>query len=219
MTSMSASSVRTPPAALTLTCGPTARAHQPEVVERGARWREPGRGLDVVGAGALDRLAAADDLVLGQVRVLEDDLDDRPRGMGDVGHRPDVGLDALVLARAQPADVDDHVELGRAVADRPDGLEDLGLGPVRSVREADHGPDDDVGPGQELATERDVGRSAAHRRDLVPRRDGAAFPHVVERELGSQQRVVDGLGDPLVRQVLDRQRSHAPMMAGTGAIV
>ena len=49
---------------------------------------------------------------------------------GDVGHRPDVGLDALVLARTQPADVDDHVELGRAVADRAYRLEDLRLGPM-----------------------------------------------------------------------------------------
>ena len=119
MTSINASRVRTPPAALTLTRGDTRRAHQSQVLERRAARREPGRCLDVVGAGSLGRLAAADDLVLRQVGVLEDDLDDRPSGHG-VDDRPDVRLDLVVHPGSQPADVDDHVELGRAVRQRTD---------------------------------------------------------------------------------------------------
>ena len=81
MTSISASSVRTPPAALTLTCGETLARISRRSSSVAPRRREPGRGLDVVGAGALDGVAAADDLVLGQIRVLEDDLHDRPAGV------------------------------------------------------------------------------------------------------------------------------------------
>ena len=166
MTSISASRVRTPPAALTLTRGDTRRAHQSQVLERRAARREPGRRLDVVGAGSLGRLAAADDLVLRQVGVLEDDLDDRPSGHG-VHDRADVGLDLVVHPGSQPADVDDHVELGRTVPQRPDGLEHLRLRLVRPVGEADDGPDRDVRALQEFGAEerrRPVGRTPTRRR-------------------------------------------------------
>ena len=99
MTSRSASSVRTPPAALTWMCGDVFARIRREVVVRRAAGREPGRGLDEVGPGGLGQAAGADLLVVGQVGVLEDDLDDRAGGMGDLDDRRDVGLDVGVAAR------------------------------------------------------------------------------------------------------------------------
>ena len=102
--------------------------HQPEVVVGRAARREPGRGLDEVAAGSLGEAAGPDLLVVGQVGVLEDDLDDRAGVMGDLDDRGDVGADVGVAPGLQGADLDDHVELGRAVGQRPARLEDLGLG-------------------------------------------------------------------------------------------
>ena len=90
------------------------RAHQPQVVVRGATRREAGRGLDEVGAGGLGQVAGADLLVVGQVGVLEDDLDDRAGRVGDLDDGRDVGLDVRVAAGLERADLDDHVDLGRA---------------------------------------------------------------------------------------------------------
>ena len=65
---------------------------------RGAARREAGRGLDEVGAGRLAEDAGADLLVIGQVGVLEDDLDDGAGGVGDLDDRRDVGLDVGITA-------------------------------------------------------------------------------------------------------------------------
>ena len=82
MTSSSASSVRTPPAALTPMCGEVLAR-----ISRRSSWVAPARGearrrLDEVGAGRLGQAARADLLVVGQVGVLEDHLDDRARRHG-----------------------------------------------------------------------------------------------------------------------------------------
>ncbi len=99
MTSSSASSVRTPPAALTATCGEVLARIRAQVVVRRAARREPGRGLDEIAAGRLGQAARPDLLVVGQVGVLEDDLDDRAGGMGDLDDGRDIGLHVGVAAR------------------------------------------------------------------------------------------------------------------------
>ena len=98
MTSISASSVRTPPAALTRVRRDAA-THEREVLVGRAGRREPGGGLDEVAAGRLGQVARPDLLVVGQVGVLEDDLDDGAGGVRDVDHGPDVRLDVGVAPR------------------------------------------------------------------------------------------------------------------------
>ncbi len=120
MTSSSASSVRTPPAALTWTCGDHRTAHQDQVLVRRPARREPRRCLDEVAAGGLGDVAGADLLVIGQVGVLEDDLDDRAGpAVGDFDDGGDVVVDLGIPAGLEGSDLEDHVELECAVADAP----------------------------------------------------------------------------------------------------
>ena len=58
--------------------------------------------------------------------------------------RLDVALDRAEVARLQRADVDDHVDLGRAVEDRPPRLVVLDVGGGRAEREADDRTDADA---------------------------------------------------------------------------
>ena len=59
---------------------------------------EAGRRLDEVRAGDLGHVAGPDLLVVGQVGVLEDDLDDRAAGVGGVDNGADVQPDVTVAA-------------------------------------------------------------------------------------------------------------------------
>ena len=167
ITSSSASSVRTPPAALTPMCGEVLarmRMRSSWVAPLGAN---PVEVLTKSAAGGLAQVAGPDLLVVGQVGVLEDDLDERPGGVGDVDDRRDVGQDLGVATRLEGPDLDDHVELPRAVADRPHRLEHLGHGQVVAVREADRRPDRDVGarPGSPApGRHRPAGRTPTRRR-------------------------------------------------------
>src|SRR5918996_992721 len=107
----------------------------------------------------------------------------------------------IVLAGAEPPDVDHHVELGRAVGHRPFGLEDLRPGAVRAVREAHHGPDGHRGPPQGLRGEHNVRGTHAHRGDVVPGGELTPLSYLGEGELGAEQRVVDRLRQAFVRHV------------------
>ena len=180
-------------------------AHEREILVGGAGRREPGGGLDEVAAGCLGQVAGSDLLVVGQVGVLEDDLDDGAGSMRDVDHGPDVRLDVGVAPGLEGADLDDHVELARAVADRPDGLEDLGHGQVVAVREADRRADRDGRPVQDLPGPDDIGGPHADGRDVIGQRQPAAGLHEGVVELRPEQRVVDRLGDVAVGQGVDRE--------------
>ena len=68
-------------------------------------------------------------------------------------------------------------------------------------------------PCQELGAEEDVGGSRTDRRDVVARGDRAALADLVEGQLGSQEGMVDGLGDPVIGEVVDGQGAHTKMMA------
>jgi hypothetical protein len=92
-------------------------AHERQVGVRRAAGSEPGRRLHEVGAGGLGETAGAHLLLIGEVRVLEDDLDDRARGVGDLDDRTDVVAHPLVPPGFQRPDVDDHVELPGAGGD------------------------------------------------------------------------------------------------------
>ena len=177
-------------------------AHQAQVVVGRAARREPGRGLDEVGAGGLGQAAGADLLVVGQVGVLEDDLDDRAGGVGDLDDRGDVGLDVGVAAGLEGADLDDHVELGRAVGQRLARLEDLGRGRWLPCGKPMVVPTATSVPARIACGPPDVGRPDADRRDVVLGRQPAAVLDERVVELRPQQRVVDRLGDVALGQVV-----------------
>ena len=77
-----------PAGGLDLDVGRRVGAHEAQVVVGGAGRGEPGGGLDELGAGGLGQVARPDLLVVGQVGVLEDDLDDGAAGVGDLDDRP-----------------------------------------------------------------------------------------------------------------------------------
>ena len=70
------------------------------------------------------------------------------------------------------------------------------------MRKADHGADEDAAAGQRVAATHDVDRAAAHRGDVVQGGDRAAGKDVVDGQLGLEQRMVDRLGDTLLRDRL-----------------
>ena len=65
--------------------------------------------------------------------------------------RLDVALDRPQVAGLQRADVDHHVDLGRAVEDRPPRLVVLDVGGRRAQRKPDDGTDADAGAAQQRA--------------------------------------------------------------------
>ena len=194
MQSISASSVRTPPAALTLMCGDTVARINVMSSSVAPLGGVAGRRLDVGGTGGFRRPTAGDLLLVGEEAVLEDHLDDR-RVAGRGHDRGDVVGDLVDETRAQQPDLQHHVELDGALLDRPLGLEHLRRREVGAVRKADDGADEHVGAGEGVAAADDVDRAAAHRGDVVAGGELATGEHVVDGELGLEQRVVDRLGD------------------------
>ena len=112
------------------------------IVERRAAGGEAGGGLDIISAGSGDDLAHFDFLVVRQQAGLDDDLQELALAGGLDG------LDlfeqiapALIL---DPADVDDHVDLVRAVFHGVRSFKALGLRRVVAVWEADDGADGEL---------------------------------------------------------------------------
>jgi hypothetical protein len=172
----------------------------------GARSGEAGRRLHEVGARRLGRPAGSDLLVVGQVCVLEDDLDDRAGSMGDLDDGRDVCPDVDIPTRLERADVQHHVDLAGALLECPPRLEDLGRGQVTAVREPDDRADLHVRPGDELGRAGDVDGADGHRCDVVLDRKAAVLLDEVVVELGPEQRVIDRLRNVAVGESIDEVR-------------
>src|ERR1035437_5332056 len=134
ITARSASSVRTPPAALTWMCGEVFAR-----MRRRSSWVAPD-GAKPVLVLTKSAPAAALLLVVGQVGVLEDHFDDRAGRMPDLHDGLDVRLHVGVPTGLERADLDHHVQLGGTVRQRSPRLEDLDLGGVIPVGEPDRAP-------------------------------------------------------------------------------
>jgi len=96
--------------------GPHHAAHERHIVRGGARWAETSRSLDEIRTRQFRERAGDGFLVIVEQRRLQDYLHD---GLGFVRHfhhLPDIRLDGFVVARAQRADVDHHVDFLGAVA-------------------------------------------------------------------------------------------------------
>ena len=193
MTASRSSSVRTPPAALTCTCGEVTRrisARSSCVAPEGAK---PVEVLTKSRAGGLDQARAALLLVVVEVGVLEDHLHQRPRVVRDCHHGGDVVANVLVATGAQRADLDHHVQLGGAVGERVARLEHLRRRRRRAVREADHRADGHVGPPKDRGSTPNVHGTDADRGHVVLRRQPAAGLDERVVQLRLQQGVVDRL--------------------------
>ena len=164
------------------------RLEQGDILARGAAPAEAGGGLDIVRAGLRHHAAQFDLLGIGEHARLDDDLEELP-GAGLL-HGSDLGEDVVIQAVLDPADVDDHIDLGRAVFHGVRRLEALGRRGVVAVWEADDRADGDFAV--------DVLRRAAD----VARRDADACATVLHAVVAdgpdlrpggglAQQRVVD----------------------------
>ena len=118
------------------------RAHERHVVKRRAALREAGGGLDILRAGLGHHAAQLDLLLLGQQARFDDDLQQLAAAVLLDGL--DLVQHLLVQAVLDPADVDDHVDLRRAVLHGVGGLKALGGGGIVAVGEADDGADGDL---------------------------------------------------------------------------
>ena len=111
------------------------RRHERYVLARRAAPAEAGGGLDIVRRGVGHDLAELDLLLVGEHTGLDDDLEDVAVA-GDL-HGIDLLQDFIVLAFLDPAEVDDHVDLGRAVGYGGLGLHALDAAGNVAVGEAD----------------------------------------------------------------------------------
>ena len=112
-----------------------AGAQQRDVLARGAARGKAGAGLDEVRAGVRDDAAEAALFVVGEQAALDDDLEDV--ALGGSAHGGDVLGDGVPVAVLDHGEVDDHVDLVRALGDGVRGLEGLGGGGHVAVGEAD----------------------------------------------------------------------------------
>ena len=124
---------------LDLAAPPDMLGKQRNVMEGRTAGREAGGGLDEVGTGLGHNVAHLDLLLLGQQAGLDNDLEDLiAHGSLDGGN---VIADIVILFVLQPADVDDHIDLGRAVLNGGSGLKGLAGSVHGAQRETDHAAD------------------------------------------------------------------------------
>ena len=145
--------------------------HQRDIVHIGSPRREAGRGLYERGAGALAQLAGLHLLLIREQAGLDDYLHDRRlRSLYD---RADVLLNIKVVALLQGADIDDHIDLGRAVLDRAACLLRLGCSGHRPQREPDNTAGLHAGSFQLAGDKLCVAAVYAYRRKSILSRLGA----------------------------------------------
>ena len=122
---------------LDLHMGSNVCLEQGHVLPGGSAAAEAGGGLDIVRAGLGHHPAHLDLFGVGEQAGLDDDLQEFSLAVGLYG--ADLVQHPVIQAVLYPADVDDHVDLGRAVVHGVGGLEALGGGGVVAVGEADDG--------------------------------------------------------------------------------
>ena len=145
-------------------------AHQRDVGRGRAAGGEAGGRLHEIRAHRLRQRARRDLLVVVQQRDLDDHLADDVGLAAGTDDGGDVALDDLEIAGLERADVDHHVDLGRAVEDRAPGLVVLDVGGGGAQRESDDRADADARAAQQLRRERDPGGIDADGREVELRR-------------------------------------------------
>ena len=113
--------------------------HQLHILEGCSRCRKAGRGLDEVRSALRHHLAHPDLLFLRKKTGLNDHLQNMiSHGLLNL---PDFIQDLVIKSVLNPADIDDHIHLGRSVFNGISCLEHLGGRRGIPVREPDHHAD------------------------------------------------------------------------------
>ena len=194
---------------LELDVGRGGAAHQLQVVDRGASRTISGRCLHVICSGLAADHAQSFDVLRLEEAVLENHLHERSALVSGMADRGDLGGDRLPLSAQNLADVDHHVELGGPVVHGAIGLEQLGGRDVASMRKADGCADGHSGSLEDIDGERNGVRFNANAGDRVLRSQVAAGPELGGCEAGSQQGMIDSLGDEVVCE-FHGERSGGP---------
>ena len=112
-------------------------------------------------------MADRDLFLSGEVAGLEDRLrDDAPR-LAYAHQVRDLAPHHVRTPALQSANVDDHVDFGRALVDRVAGFERFGLHGVLAQRKPDGGSDADPGGGEQSRARFHFGRIDGHHRETV----------------------------------------------------
>lgn len=128
--------------------GPGDAAKQSDVVSRCSSGGEAGRGFEEVGSGGESDLGSAEFLFKRKKAGLEYDFDNGPLCVGQFDYAADVLANGFVvrgLAGFEQADVENHVDIMRAVLEDAHGFVAFGAGEGGSQGEAYERADGDSG--------------------------------------------------------------------------
>jgi len=128
---------------------------------------KPGGGLDEIGAGLFGEQAGDGLLLVGQQHGLDDDLDDRAARVGGGDHAANIALHQVKVAGFERANVNHHVDFGRAVVDGAEGFKHLHVGRGGPEREANDGADLDRRAVEQLRAQFHPAGVDAHRGEVV----------------------------------------------------
>jgi uncharacterized repeat protein (TIGR01451 family) len=185
-------------------------AHQRHVTDRRAAPAEAGAGLDEIRPGHLRHLGSNHLLFVGQLGSLENHLADDIVGVAGCHHRCDVVVQRLQVAALERADVQHHVNFGRAVLDSKLRLVSLHLRRGRAEGEADNGTHRHVAALEQVGAQRHVGAVDADRGEVVLARFPAQLRDFGGAGVRLEQRVVNQPGDAQVaRDVAQAGRDAA----------
>src|SRR5262249_12279993 len=129
-------------------------------------------------------------------------------------HGCDIGLDLRIPSGPERADEQHHVQLRRPIRECGTRFGDLDVRPVVAVREADGGADLDIRAAQDRTGTHDIRWPAADRGHVICRGELTTGVYEGIVELRLEQRMIDGLGDVVVGQVLDGQGHGAHLIYG-----
>ena len=121
--------------------------------------------------------------------------------MGRFGHGGNIRSDSVPLAADRLADVDDHVELGRAVGHGMLGFKNFDGGGMSAMGKPDGRSDVDAGALENSRGKRHRVGLDADAGHAVPRRQPAACLRARRGQRRPQQRMVDSLGNRFVGQL------------------
>ncbi len=135
--------------------------------------------------------AAARFLIVVEQRCFENHFADRAAVHCGVDDGSDVAIDDVILAALERADVDDHVDFGRAIANRTARFERFGFAHVRPEWKADYRANFDRGTAEQTRAVPHVVWIDAHGSEAELFCFLAQLGDLIDSCIGTQERVVD----------------------------
>ena len=169
--------------------------HQRHIRGNGAARAKARGGLDEIGTGFFREQRPGDFLFVVEQRILENHFDDRSAGMRRLDHRFDIGAHCVVIAAAQLANIQYHVDLLGSVANGRGGFGNLDLRGACAQREPDHRAHLHGRPCQLARDQTNPIWIHANAREAVIARLSAHLANVGRGGFRFQQSVIDQHGD------------------------